>query len=126
MTLVYVGCFFHYIDCTKLRTWQPAKLKRKNATTDVHTIVDNLEMLHLTHIVKCFTFKLFFWCDLNQDFIDLIVNMHQNTTMNSLNEWVPIWGNAGDQLSILYINMSYLDAEEPQRPKEVGVVVLRK
>lgn len=116
-TLVMVECLFPDVDLKELPQLQPNKRRRVQSTG----ASDSVKMPYMSQIEKCLVCRLFFRRDLTQEFIGLIVDRHRTTVGLILKEWAPRWGKAGEQCSCLDITKAYLDAEEPDRSKTVGV-----
>ena len=70
----------------------------------------------------CLLCKLFFRRNLNTEFIGLVFEKHRTRIGQVLRDWAPRWGKAGEQLSILDITLDFLDSEEPDRSRIVGVM----
>ena len=108
-TLVMVECLFEDVDVSHTPSFK--------TSGDDKLAFDN----HLTPLEQCLICKLFFRRDLNEEFIALIFGKHRTTIGKVLKKWAPRWGKAGEQLSILDVTKEYLDGEEPERSKLVGV-----
>ena len=113
-TLIMVKCLFDDVDVNITPSFQTTNKRKSNEA--------KLSFPYrLTPLEQCLICKLFFRRGLNEEFIGLIFGKHRTTIWKVLKIWAPRWGKAGEQLSILDISRYYLDKEEPEWSKLVGV-----
>ena len=76
-TMVMVECLFPDVETTEIPTIQPNTQRMKNAP---HRVDDLKVVPHMSKIKeKCPVCRLSFYCNLNYEFIGLILHRHRTT-----------------------------------------------
>ena len=68
----------------------------------------------LTEFEKCLAAKMYIHSIPQRERLSKIWGVQASTMGNYLKDWLPQWGAAGENLSIVSITKEYLDAEQPE------------
>ena len=105
-----------------LRDYFPDELGPDSAWPSpiVANLIDSdLKNVPLTQVEKCLLCRMFFHLRDRQKFLALIIDRHRTTVGNVIKEWAPLWGEVGEDLSILDVTEDYLIKEEPDKIAEL-------
>ena len=97
-----------------LRDYFPDELGPDSAWPSpiVANLIDSdLKNVPLTQVEKCLLCRMFFHLRDRQKFLALIIDRHRTTVGNVIKEWAPLWGEVGEDLSILNVTEDYLIKE---------------
>ena len=118
--------FFGFIS------WKETKLYIRALFPDVDTncvgyvVLDekkrraSVEPVGLTEFEKCLNAKMFMHSMPFRNRLGSIFGVHRTTITNYIEEWLPRWGKAGEQLSILMLTQEYLEKELPDEYRRLG------
>ena len=103
--LTHVECFFTWVDTNDVRPMRKIKKGQEKG---------KFKLSHLTEFERCLVAKMFAHFIPVRNRLALIWGVSRHAITRAIKTWLPYWGKANGQISNLFINEAYLDAEHPE------------